>query len=83
MFKKHFKISNSYPLSNKDRKNLKDLLIKYQYDPELVQYFFNDKNYIDSCENGDVNLYMDKVQGSKLVIYSRDNTPYLFCPEPK
>ena len=55
-----------------------------EYDPEKVQYFLNDKNYLDEYGEADENqLNMDKIQGSKAVIYSRGPVPYLFCPEQK
>jgi len=84
MFKKRFKISNSHPLSNKDRKNLRDQLLKLQYDADSVTHFLNDKNYVDMDEQEDgARLCMDKIQGSKAVLYSRGGIPYLFCPELK
>ena len=59
MFKKRFKIGNSHPVSNKDRKNIREVLLKYQYDADSVTHFLNDKNFQESCD--DVQLCQGKV----------------------
>jgi len=46
MFKKRVKISNSHALSNKDKKNLKALLTKLDYDEDAIKHFFDDKKYL-------------------------------------
>jgi hypothetical protein len=62
MFKKRVKISNSHAVSNKDKKSLKELMAKLQYDKEYVEYFFNDKNYeAEGLDDDDIKLAMDKV----------------------
>ena len=45
MFKKRVKISNSHPISNKDRKLLKEQMAKLEFEPEYVAHFLNDKNH--------------------------------------
>ena len=45
MFKKRVKISNSHPISNKDRKLLKEQMAKLEFEPEYVTHFLNDKNH--------------------------------------
>ena len=86
MFKKRFKVSNSHAVSNKDRKNLRQEMLKQGYDEQLITHFLNDKNYGGSSRDGgceDNSLTMDKLAGSRCVIYNRGNTPYFFCLEPK
>ena len=84
MFKKRVKISNSHQLSNKDKKQLKEQLLKLEYYPDIVEQFFNDKNYQDENEgDDDVKLTMDKLQGARAVLYSRGGQPYLFNPDSK
>jgi hypothetical protein len=45
MFKKLFKKGLRHPVSNKDRKNLRNELLKLEYDENTVQYLLQDKNY--------------------------------------
>ena len=79
MFKKRVKISNSHAVSNKDRKILKELMSKLDYDKDYVDHFFNDKNYeAEGLDEDDIKLQMDKVQGQRIVMYQRGGTPYLF-----
>ena len=66
MFKKRVKISNSHPVSNKDRKNLSQQMTKLDFDADKVSHFLNDKNYSEGDEN---ELMMDKVTGSKMIMY--------------
>ena len=82
MFKKRVKISNSHAVSNKDRKNLSAQMAKLDYDAAKVTHLLNDKNYIDENEE-DSSLMMDKVAGSKMLIYQRGGTPYLISPDAK
>ena len=82
MFKKRVKISNSHPLSNKDRKSLNQQMAKLDYDSAKVTHFLNDKNYVDA-DNEENELMMDKVTGSKMIIYQRGGTPYLISPDAK
>jgi predicted ribosome-associated RNA-binding protein Tma20 len=64
MFKKRIKISNSHALSNKDKKTMKELMGKMDYDKEYTEFFFNDKNYEgEGVEDDDARLTMDKLQG--------------------
>ena len=78
MFKKEFKIANSHALANKDKKKLKEHLLKLNsYDPVCVDAFLDDKQY-DNQE-----LTMDKLSGSKVVVLSRSKTPLMFSPDSK
>lgn len=64
MFKKRIKISNSHALSNKDKKAMKELMSKMDYDKEYTEFFMNDKNYEnESADDDDMKLSMDKLQG--------------------
>ena len=64
MFKKRIKISNSHALSNKDKKTMKELMGKMDYDKEYTEFFFNDKNYEgEGVEDDGARLTMDKLQG--------------------
>ena len=60
MFKKQFKISNSHQVANKDKKKMKEQLLKQGYDPSSVETFLDDKQF------DDVELSQDKLQGSKV-----------------
>lgn len=72
MFSKHFKISNSHSIANKDRKKIKDILLDYKYDPACVTAFLDDKQF-----EGE-ELITDKLQGSKVTLLSRNKTPLMF-----
>lgn len=43
MFKHKFKISGSHNLSSKDKKKLKQGLVKFSYEPACVDAFLDDK----------------------------------------
>jgi len=43
MFKKQFKISNSHQVANKDKKKLKEQLLKQNYEQTSVEAFLDDK----------------------------------------
>lgn len=60
MFKKRVKISNSHHLSNKDKKHLKDQLSKLDYNKDVVEQLFNDKNYSENEGDDEFKLTMDK-----------------------
>ncbi len=60
MFKKQFKVSNSHKLAGKDKKKLKEQLLKQNYEPASVEAVLDDKQF----EN--VELSQDKLQGSKV-----------------
>ena len=77
MFKKPFKIANSHSVANKDKKKMKENLIKMNYHPESVAAFLDDKNYNNE------ELTMDKLQGLKAVLFSRNKTPLMFQPDNK
>ena len=64
MFKKALKVSSHNVLAGKDKKSLKKELSTV-YDPDSIENFFetNDK------------LYCDKLQGSKILIYSTEKYP--------
>ena len=57
-------------------------MAKLDYDIEKVTHFLNDKNYNDG-DTEDYELMMDKVTGSKMVIYQRGGTPFLITPDSK
>jgi hypothetical protein len=82
MFKKRFKVSNSHPISNKDRKALKDLLLKLEFEPDYINHFLTDKNFEAEFENEeDCQICMDKITGQRVVLYSRGSTPFLFTAD--
>jgi len=84
MFKKRVKISNSHVISNKDKKNLKESLVKLGYGQDFIDQFFDDKNYEDEFEeDAEHKIAMDKVHGTKVVLYSRGGTPFLFSVDQK
>ena len=60
MFKKSFKISNSHSVANKDKKKIREQLIKQQFDAPSIEGFLDDKNFEGS------ELLLDKLQGSKV-----------------
>lgn len=72
MFKKPFKIANSHSVANKDKKKLKESLLKLNFHPESVTAFLDDKLYSNE------ELTIDKLQGLKAVLYSRNKTPLMF-----
>ena len=78
MFKKPFKVSNSHPLSNKDKKNLNTQLTKLDFNEACVTHLLKDDNYDEEAK-----LMIDKLTGSKTIIYQRDGTPYMFSPDHK
>ena len=46
MFKKPFKVANQHSLSNKDKKKLREKLVKKQnYSAQLADYIVDDSNY--------------------------------------
>ena len=62
MFKKRIKISNSHALSNKDKKTIKELMGKMDYDKEYTEFFLKDKNYDgEGADDDDARLTMDKL----------------------
>jgi len=67
MFKKAFKVSSKNNLSGKDRKKLVTELSKY-YDPESVSMLL---------EKNNPTVIVNKVQGSKIVLYLIDDIPVL------
>lgn len=77
MFKKPFKISASHSVANKDKKKLKEQLVKLNFHAESVAAFLDDKLY------GNEELTMDKLQGSKAIVYGRGKTPLMFQPDNK
>ncbi len=54
MFKKQFKISNSHAVAGKDKKKIKEILLKQNFDPTSVDMFLDDKNF-------DSELFQDKL----------------------
>jgi len=76
MFKKQYKISNSHALANKDKKKIREILIKQSFDPASIDAFLDDKRY--ECE-----LLQDKLQGSKTHLLSRGKTPLMFSVDSK
>jgi hypothetical protein len=66
MFKKPFKISAHNSLSGKDKKKLAADLKKF-LDPDSVAALI---------ENNDTDVVINKISGSKMVLYSIDNVPY-------
>ena len=65
MFKKPFKVANSHSLSNKDKKKLREKLVKQQnYSAELADYIMDDSNY-----DADEELRVCKIAQSKCVLY--------------
>ena len=63
----------SHALSNKDRKQLGLQLAKLDYDEKLVSHLLG----------GDDELFIDKIAGSKCVIYQKNGQPLMFCPDHK
>ena len=51
MFKKQFKVSNSHALANKDKKKLKEQLLKQSFDPPSIDALLEAKD----------DLYLDKL----------------------
>ncbi len=45
MFKKVFKISNQHPLANKDKKKLREQLLKQSFDAVSIDAFLDDKQF--------------------------------------
>ena len=82
MFKKRFKFSNQHSLANKDRKNLAQAMTKLGYDEEKVTFLLKDKNY-EGEEDEESEMMIQKIQGSRVTIYYRGGTPYLFTPDLK
>ena len=78
MFKKTFKISNSHSVANKDKKKIREQLIKQQFDAPSVDAFLNDKKFEGGSE-----LLLDKLQGSKVQLLSRNKTPLMFSVDSK
>jgi hypothetical protein len=66
MFKKPFKVASHNSLSGKDRKKLAADLKKF-LDPDAVAALL---------ENNDPDVVINKISGSKMVLYSIDNVPY-------
>jgi len=67
MFKKAFKVSSKNNLSGKDRKKLVNDLSKY-YDPESVSMLL---------EKNNPSIVVNKIQGSKIVLYLIDDIPVI------
>ena len=73
IFKKPFKPANAHSVSNKDKKKLRERLACYG--EQIIDFLLQDDD-----ENG---LQLIKVSGSKVVIYQKGDTPYLFASEDK
>jgi predicted ribosome-associated RNA-binding protein Tma20 len=77
MFKKQFKISNSHSLANKDKKKLRESLVKQGFDGPNIEAFLDDKQF-DSIE-----LTVDKLAGSKVQLLTRSKTPLMFTVDSR
>lgn len=64
MFKKPLKVSTHNLLGGKDKKTLKKDLCKLFHQKSIEHFFENNEK-----------VYCDKMQGSKIVVYSTDNFP--------
>ena len=71
MFKKQCKVSNQHAVSNKDKKRIKEQLLKQHFSPESLSVLWD----------GEDELFIEKLVGCKAVVYARDDTPLLFAPE--
>jgi hypothetical protein len=82
IFKKPFKLQNAHSVSNKDKKKLKDRMVSFG--PEITSFVLDDKSFAsntDSTTDKEAELCINKIVGSKVVIYQRGDTPYLFSPD--
>ena len=65
-------------MAGKDKKKLKETLLKQNFDPASVDTYLDDKKF-----EGGQELILDKLQGSKTHLLSRGKTPLMFGMEGK
>ena len=70
IFKKPFKLQNAHGVSNKDKKKLKERMTAYS--PDITNFLLDDKAFAansDSKDEKEAELLVNKIVGSKVVIY--------------